>query len=311
MSNAVSANSKIRIAAVIVTYNRLEKLKKALMSYEKQLHQPDYMVIVNNASTDGTLEWLEEWEKEQHDFKVELIHAKENCGGSGGFYLGEERAMQLPVDWIMIADDDAYPEKDYLYGMQKYIAEHPNENISIVCGKVIEHGQYDNMHRKYLASKWDRAFQKSIPLEDFAGECFYPDLVSYVGILINKDKLLQVGLVRSECFIWGDDTEHSYRLGKAGRIIGLSSYQILHDVEASNYGLSWKSYYGWRNYIDFRKRHFKRYFVLSLAVALLRTILCPIKGKSLTEVKLRLTAIKDGLCGNMGMNDKYKPGWKP
>ena len=301
----------IKIAAVITTYNRLEKLKKALLAYEEQIYPLSYMIVVDNASTDGTEQWLNEWEKQEHEFSVNIIRSEKNLGGSGGFYLGEEKAIKTDADWIMIADDDAYPEKDYLYGMQKYIAEHPNENISIVCGKVIEHGQYDNMHRKYLASKWDRAFQKSIPLEDFAGECFYPDLVSYVGILINKDKLLQVGLVRSECFIWGDDTEHSYRLGKAGRIIGLSSYQIFHDVETSNFGLSWKSYYGERNYIDFRKRHFKRYFVLSLAVALLRTILCPIKGKSLTEVRLRLIAIKDGLLGNMGMHDIYKPGWKP
>ena len=46
-----------KIAAVIVTYNRLTKLKKALASYEQQLHKPNYMVIVDNASTDGTAGW--------------------------------------------------------------------------------------------------------------------------------------------------------------------------------------------------------------------------------------------------------------
>ena len=51
-----------KIAAVVVTYNRLNKLKKALLSYENQLHKPDYMIIVDNASNDGTPEWLNEWQ---------------------------------------------------------------------------------------------------------------------------------------------------------------------------------------------------------------------------------------------------------
>ena len=67
------------------------------------------MVIVDNASTDGTAGWLEHWRNDKHEFQVEIIRSNKNLGGSGGFYLGEERAMQLPVDWIMIADDDAYP----------------------------------------------------------------------------------------------------------------------------------------------------------------------------------------------------------
>lgn len=300
----------IKIAAVITTYNRLEKLKKALLAYEEQIYPLSYMIIVDNASTDGTEQWLNGWKKQEHKFSIDIIRSEKNLGGSGGFYLGQQKAIKSEADWIMIADDDAYPEKDYLYGMQKYIAEHPDENISIVCGKVLVYGAYYNSQRAYLASKWDGVLKK-IPLKDFMGEYFYPDLVSYVGILINKEKLLQAGLVRQEYFIWGDDTEHSYRLGKVGKIIGLSSYQIIHNAEMSNYGLSWKRYYGERNTIAFRKRHFKKYFFLSAAVALLRAILCPIKGKSFTEVKLRLTAIKDGLLGNMGMNDKYKPGWKP
>lgn len=40
----------------------------------------------------------------------------------------------------MLADDDAYPSRDYIEGMQLFIEEHKNENISAVCGKVDQHG---------------------------------------------------------------------------------------------------------------------------------------------------------------------------
>ena len=51
-----------KIAAVVVTYNRLEKLKKVLASLETQTRMPDQLVIVNNAATDGTDTFLEEYE---------------------------------------------------------------------------------------------------------------------------------------------------------------------------------------------------------------------------------------------------------
>ena len=49
------------IGAVIVTFNRLEKLKKALESYEKQTLLPKYIIVVDNASNDGTVEILKDY----------------------------------------------------------------------------------------------------------------------------------------------------------------------------------------------------------------------------------------------------------
>ena len=57
--------------------------------------------------------------------------------------------------------------------------------------------------------------------------------------------------------------------------------------------------------------HFKKYFPLTLVVSVIKSILCPLHGRSKEEVVLRMRAIKDGLLGNMGMNEVYKPGWKP
>ena len=297
--------------AVIVTYNRLEKLKKTLESYSNQILLPKYVIVVNNASTDGTGEYLNDWQKNEEPFQKFVITAPENLGGSGGFYLGQKKALELDVDWIMVADDDAYPNEDYLLGMQQYLNCHDTTKISVICGKVIQENSFLNGHRAYIKNKWSLNFYENMPADVYLKQEFNPDLVSYVGILLNKTKLIQVGLVNKNYFIWQDDHEHSCRLNNVGKIVCLPAYDIVHDCVEDHFDLSWKTYYGYRNRIDLIKQHFAFYFPFSVFLFLLKTLLCPVKGRTMTEVKLRLTAIKDGILGNLGKHPLYKPGWKP
>lgn len=304
--------SRIRIASVVVTYNRLDKLKKSLASYEAQTRMPDYMIIVDNASTDGTEKWLNEWKARNHAFSVDIIRSEENLGGSGGFYLGEEKAIKTDADWIMISDDDAYPDADYLRGMYEYICQNDSDGISIVCGAVEENNNFYSHHRsQFKKFKYQLNFLNNIPKEYYLKSVFYPDHASYVGILINVKKLLQAGLVDRDFFIWWDDTEHSIRLKKIGKIVCLPKYVIHHDVSEENKKISWKSYYGARNKLVCHKKHMKITYPFIVVWFLIKTLLSPLKGRSIAEVKLRLTAIKDAVLGNMGVNDVYKPGWKP
>ena len=190
MENRGEKAIKSNIGCIIVTFNRLEKLKKTFHYYSSQTLLPDYIIVVNNASTDNTKEYLEEWKQIDEGFEKIVINTNSNLGGSGGFYLGEERAIHLPAKWIMIADDDAYPEQNYLEGMHHYL-QHCNENeISIICGKVIQHGDYVNFHRGKWRTKWDRSFYSGAERSEYEKKVFYPDFASYVGILINKSKML-------------------------------------------------------------------------------------------------------------------------
>ncbi len=51
-------NLKNRVAVVVVTYNRLEFLKRCVDSLHKQTVPCD-ILVVDNASTDETAQWLE------------------------------------------------------------------------------------------------------------------------------------------------------------------------------------------------------------------------------------------------------------
>lgn len=49
------------IGVVIVTFNRIEKLRKTLKAYAEQTIKAKYIIVVNNASSDGTSKFLSEW----------------------------------------------------------------------------------------------------------------------------------------------------------------------------------------------------------------------------------------------------------
>ena len=116
----------MKIGAVVVTYNRLDKLKKALESFEKQLYLPAYVIVADNASTDGTAQYLRQWQKEDAGFKKIILTMESNMGGSGGFYAGIKRAMEQEADWIWVSDDDAYLKDDALKQASDYLEEQPD-----------------------------------------------------------------------------------------------------------------------------------------------------------------------------------------
>lgn len=106
---------------------------------------PDYVVVVNNASTDNTLNYLNEWENKKSTYSKYVITTKKNLGGSGGFYTGLKFAQNLKSKWIWVSDDDAFPEKNALEIAQKYLDE---KKVSAVCGSVINNGRFDIVHRR-------------------------------------------------------------------------------------------------------------------------------------------------------------------
>lgn len=99
----------MKVAALIVTYNRLAMLKCTLnctlqMSFER-------VVVVNNASTDETANWLSSID----DPRLFVLHQTRNTGGAGGFAAGLNALSTLP-DWthVCLYDDDAQPAKNWL-----------------------------------------------------------------------------------------------------------------------------------------------------------------------------------------------------
>ena len=107
-----------RVCAVIVTYNRKALLKECLEAVLAQTRPPDHVLVVDNASTDGTAEMLRE------EFpQVEVLRLPENQGGAGGFHEGMKRAYEEGFDWLWLMDDDTIPRPEALEALLERFAE--------------------------------------------------------------------------------------------------------------------------------------------------------------------------------------------
>ncbi|HEX4977483.1 MAG TPA: glycosyltransferase, partial [Nocardioides sp.] len=100
-----------RVAAVIVTWNRLGLLRRLVRALEDASVRPDVLVVVDNASDDGTAQWLGAGESV---LPMRVVSLAENTGGAGGFHEGIRAALDEDADLLWLMDDDGLPTPDCL-----------------------------------------------------------------------------------------------------------------------------------------------------------------------------------------------------
>ncbi len=303
----------MNIGVVIVTFNRKEMLERTLKQFSLQTRKPAYIIVVNNASTDGTEFYLNLWKEIKEDFEKIILNLKENIGGSGGFYEGLKQSLNYEAEWVWVSDDDAIPELNALEAAYDYLESRKNDlnKISAICGQVINYGNIDINHRKNYIAKGIHINEIPISESEYQKKEFELNAFSYVGTIISRVKMEQVGLPLRDYFIWWDDTEHSLRLSKVGKIICVPGIRIHHDVGNGKFEISWKTYYGFRNMTDMYRKHMPLACFVNFSIkVLVKITIFSIIRKRTIEMSLLKKGYWDALKGNFGMNNIYKPGWK-
>ena len=333
----------MRIAAVVVTYNRLNLLKECIDAIRNQTRKVDEIIVINNSSTDGTLAWLEE----QNDLTV---ITQENLGGAGGFYTGIKTAYEKGYDWIWCMDDDAEPQKDALENIslfsKNYSVNTVNQEIelrlsqvtpdrlhsyflsgsisALACLEVDQNMNILHPHRGYF--NFGNVFSgivKKFAESDIKKEFVEIDHASFVGIIVNSRAIHKAGYPNREFFIHYDDVEYCIRLRSVGKILLIPSSVIVHK-EAAKGGIKkrflgrqtqrvdfhkfWLWYYDIRNLVWLGKQHSenKVLFYFQMIRAMVKNILGIILFDDNKYRRLRfvLSAYADGLKGKF---DNEKP----
>ncbi|MEP4037177.1 glycosyltransferase [Pseudophaeobacter sp.] len=264
-----------RLVAVVVTYNRLDKLQVTLARLlESPAQELAALVVVDNASTDGTGAWLQRWQAEQGDPRLDIVTSASNRGGAGGFETGMRRAMAQHVpDWLVLMDDDGRPAEGGLaafHGLEMH--QSPQAGWDAVAAAVyFPTGGICEMNRPSRNPFWHRReFLRTlfgggrsgfhVQPADYEGAGLQIDVTSFVGFFISADAVRRIGYPDPDLFIYGDDGLYTLELTRAGGRIGfepsvrfehdLSTFVSKEDGEEAQRGRFiplWKVYYYHRN----------------------------------------------------------------
>ncbi|MGN0707578.1 MAG: glycosyltransferase family 2 protein [Faecalibacterium sp.] len=130
----------IIISLIIITRNRKDELLKSIKSCFNITKQNAELIIVDNGSTDGTIEMLDTLTV-PNNFVLSLVQAKTNLGVAGGRNEGVRRASG---EFLFFLDDDAYfnDSSESLDKLIAYMCKNPL--ISIAAVNI-----YDSCHKEY------------------------------------------------------------------------------------------------------------------------------------------------------------------
>ncbi|RJS47898.1 glycosyltransferase family 2 protein [Nocardioides cavernaquae] len=211
------------IIAVVVTFNRRALLERVLDALRVT---PDLaeIVVVDNASTDGTTQWLASGVVAD-GVPVHAVTLSENLGGAGGFHEGLRLALERGADLVWLMDDDGVPvegclatllEHDYDFWGPAVLAE---QDPSRLCFPIRLPGRSQVVHA--MADVESAAATNGGVLDDI--------VIPFNGVLVTRQLAEEIGLPREEFFIWGDDHEYRLRAEKAGaRIATVVDAHFLH-----------------------------------------------------------------------------------
>ena len=296
----------MKLGVVIVTFNRLKLLHECLEACLNQSYPFQEIFIVNNASTDGTAEYL----KEINNPKVKVFTSQKNLGGSYGFYVGVKHYEKTKLDYVVLIDDDAILDKNYNQFIVKYMSD--NLGISGYSGVVKTDGKIQFEHRRHL--KNPNVFKETnSSIEEYHKKYFDYELSTFCGLFIPVKLIKKIKYPAKDFFIWFDDTEYSLRLLKYGKIRNINTAILNHKTTILlNKGHTWKSYYSLRNKIIILKKYFSKfqlikYYFLLLVKSIMAKIIYFISQDVYYKLlsKMYIDAFYDGKNGKLGKNEKY------
>ncbi|MGA8787717.1 MAG: glycosyltransferase [Paenarthrobacter sp.] len=206
--------SQAVVVAVVVTYNRRELLQTTLAGIAAGIRVPDAVVVVDNASTDGTAGYLRDY---KGPLVTDVVTLNTNVGGAGGFVVGMERALlDHGADHVWIMDDDTEPQPAALaeaLDVSSAYEKETGDTPAFIASRVVWTDGRDHpmnrMRPRLGASEEARSAAARVGATQIRS-------ASFVSVLIRADEIRKYGLPIADYFIWNDDLEYTARVSRKG-----------------------------------------------------------------------------------------------
>ena len=207
----------MRVLAHVITFNDAAVIEQVLDALRRQTRPADAILIVDNASTDATL-------NRTFPEDVTIIRNSENQGPSGAVGISFSHALGHGFDWVWVLDADSVPEPDALENLLAFFAGLPlakREQLCFLAGWPLT----ATGGIKEQPISLERAALQLIPLasaRDFT-QC---DCMIWSGSLFRIAAVEQIGLPSADYVADMGEIEYGYR----ARQLGFASYVVHNSV---------------------------------------------------------------------------------
>jgi GT2 family glycosyltransferase len=246
-----------KVCIIIVTWNRADAVVRCVLSQNLLTYPNVEVVVVDNHSSDGTVERL-------HSVFPELtvIANERNLGFTGGNNAGIRWGLERSADYFFILNNDAIVDPNVLDELVR-VAE-SDRRIAVVGAKnVVMHNSKllwaawgdvtygPTLTRVHGRSKWDgRKYRQNRDVDHVVGN----------GFMWRREALESIGLLDTNFFGYHEDVDWCYRAKKAGwRVVYVGSAIVRHEGSLSS-NPHFESrmpamYFIGRNAVLFTKKH--------------------------------------------------------
>lgn len=271
-----------KVIVLILSYNGKYLLEDALNSYLKNDYANYQILVIDNGSYDGTVDYVNENYK-----NVFVRRIEKNRGYSGGFNFGLNIAFnEMDADYALITNNDVVADKDIISELVKVAVT--DVKIGFTTGKVYFNEKKDTLQTVGMSydpvrlngghignQEVDKGQYDEVTERYFADDVF---------TMVNKNLYTEVGGYDPEFVLQAEQFDWQMRAKEKGYKIMFTPHAKLWHKESMTIGKHspTKLYYDARNpmivlmkYVEPKK--FKEYFWLHLKKDTLRSSLVNIK----------------------------------
>lgn len=219
-----------KVYIVLVNWNRYAETARCIESLKKAEYAAYRIVVVDNASTDGSAGKLE---KNFPDCAV--IRNASNAGFAGGVNAGIRRALEEKAEYILIINNDTEVRKDFLSALVG--TAESDARIGIVTGKIYYMEDKQKIWSYGGVFDVNTGMARHCKHEDESRKQYKHPVYFYAQgclLLIKAGCINDVGLLSELFFHLGEDVEYCVRAQRRGWKIALSPGSVIyHDASSS------------------------------------------------------------------------------
>lgn len=296
-----------KIGVILVNYNGKLYNEECIESIKKSKYNNYHIYVVDNASTDNSIEILEE--KFAND--ITIIKNNDNLGFSIANNIGITRALEEQCEYVLLLNNDTIIDSDMISSMMEVALENLN---SIVSPKIYYYDNKDIIWSAGGTVEWNKGLPIQYGIDEKENEQYSTEkkiqFATGCCILISKMIINKIGMLSDEYFLYYEDTDYSAKAINSGvDIMYCPKAKVYHKVSASTGGQNSRLviYYMTRNRLIFNKKYNKKYFYANIYFYLtfmIKSIFWCMSGKKYVFDTMKL-AIIDFNNGKVGKVDYF------